>query len=383
MANLDVIEVLDGGLYTTVQDLGRYGFQRYGVPVSGAMDTYALRIGNILLGNPDNAAAIEITLVGPKLKFLADTSIVLSGADLTAHLDQKTVPTHEVFTVRRGSLLAFEGPMVGSRAYLAVAGGIHVPLVMGSASTYTRSNLGGLEGRTLLAGDHLLVKEGGRSAPNSFLQAPPEFVPIYDHEYELRVVMGPQQDSFTHQGTTTFLGSTYTVSQHSDRVGYRLMGPTIQHKKGADIISDGVPFGAVQITGDGLPVILMADRGTTGGYTKIAAVIAVDIPKIAQALPGDKITFKAITIQKAHELLIAQEDGLQHLKKLVKEAGQKLPSKPRVTVNGEAFEVCDEEGRLLTQTNVLNGRTRTSRNIVRATVKGTNYTFEVEVVQPQ
>ena len=161
------------------------------------------------------------------------------------------------------------------------------------------------------------------------------------------------------------------------------MGPPIQHKKSADIISDGVPFGAVQITGDGLPVILMADRGTTGGYTKIATVIGVDISKIAQALPEDKVTFKAITVQKAHELLITQEEGLQHLKKLVREAGKKLWSKPRVTINGEAFEICDEEGRLLTQLDVLNGRTKSSRKTVRATVKGTDYTFEVEVVQPE
>ena len=380
---MDVIEVVDGGLYTTVQDLGRYGFQRYGVPVSGAMDPYALRLGNILLGNHENAAAIEITLVGPKLRFLADTSIVLSGADLTPHLDGQPISTQQVLRISSGSLLTFVGPMAGTRAYLAVAGGIDVPPVMGSGSTYVRGNLGGLEGRTLKAGDHLRAMPDTHNAPPAGTRPPQELIPIYDHEHELRVVMGPQDDAFTPQGISTFLNSTYSVSQQSDRIGYRLEGTAVEHLKGADIISDGIPLGAVQITGDGLPVILMADRGTTGGYTKIATVIGVDIAKVAQALPGDKITFKAVTVEEAHELLKAQEKGLQDLKERVEEARRREPSKRRVTVNGEAFEVSNEEGGLLTQLEIPEERTRTSRRTMTTTVNGEVYTFEVEVEQPQ
>ena len=380
---MDVIEVVDGGLYTTVQDLGRYGFQRYGVPVSGAMDPYALRLGNTLLGNHENAAAIEITLVGPKLRFLADTFIVLSGADLTPYLDGQPILTWQVLRVSSGSLLTFEGPMAGTRAYLAVAGGIDVPPVMGSGSTYVRGNLGGLEGRTLKAGDHLSATSGAHNAPPAGTRPPQELIPVYDHENRLRVVMGPQDDAFTPQGISAFLNSTYTISKQSDRVGYRLEGPTVEHLKGADIISDGIPLGAVQVTGDGLPVILMADRGTTGGYTKIATVISVDIAKAAQSLPGDKVTFKAVAVEEAHELLGAQEKGLQDIKERVEEARRRGPSKPRVTVNGEAFEVSDEEGSLLTQLEVLEEQTRTSRRTITATANGETYTFEVEVEQPQ
>ena len=280
---VEVIEVQEGGLFTTVQDLGRYGYQRYGVPVAGAVDLFALRVGNVLAGNEEGAAGLEITLAGPRLQFLADAVIAITGGDLDPRLDDEPAAMWQAVAAPRGAVLSFGKPRDGQRAYLAVAGGIDLPPVLGSRSTYTRSGLGGLEGRPLQAGDRLPTSGEGPAAQPAGRKLPREQVPSYGNSHVLRVVMGPQDDAFTQEGIRTFLSAEYTATHQSDRVGYRYQGPRIQHKGGADIISDGVPFGAVQVTGDGLPIVLLADRGTTGGYTKIAAVISVDL---AGSCPG-------------------------------------------------------------------------------------------------
>lgn len=377
------MEVVEGGLFTTVQDLGRYGYQRYGVPVSGAMDPYALRMSNVLLGNPEGAAVLEITLVGPKLRFLAETTIVLGGTDLAPRLDGQSVPMWRVLRVSGGSLLSFDGPMAGMRTYLAVPGGIDVPTIMGSKSTYVRGTLGGFQGRILKPGDRLPALPDGNDPSPTGTRVPSRLISAHGHEHRLRVVMGPQADAFTPEGIATFLSSTYTVSRQSDRVGYRLEGPAIDHLKGADIISDGIPFGAVQVTGDGLPVVLMADRGTTGGYTKIAAVISVDIGKLAQAIPGDMVTFQAVSMEEAHRHLKEQECGLQEFKGRVDRAREMGPSGLRVMVDSQAFEVTGDGGDALTQVEPLQEKTQSSRRTVTATVNGRSYTFEVEVEEPE
>ncbi len=307
---MKAIEVIDGGMLTTVQDLGRYGYQRYGVPTSGALDLFSLRAANRLVGNPENAAGLEMTAIGPRLKFLVPATIALAGADLGARLDGRPVPQWESVVVEAGAALSFEGLQDGMRAYLAIAGSIDVPVVLGSRSTYARSRLGGVEGRPLKAGDVLHVCGERPVLLGGALRLPDAFRPTYGHSHVLRVVLGPQDDRFTPRGIDTFLTSTYTVAPQSDRMGCRLTGPVIEHLHGPDIVSDGTPPGAVQVAGDGVPIVLLADRGTAGGYTKIATVIGPDLPRLAQAAPGDKVTFARIDLDAAYKAVREQEAGL-------------------------------------------------------------------------
>jgi len=311
---MGMIEVIESGIFTTVQDLGRYGYRRYGVPVSGALDQFAIRVANLLVGNKEEAAGIEITFMGPRLRFHCDTTIALTGGDLGPKIDEKPVPCWEPVAVPKGSILSFEGPKDGIRSYLCVKGGIDVPLVLGSRSTFTRSGLGGFEGRALAPGDLVPVAETGSLATRAAWKRTPTGISHYGNDHTLRVIMGPQDDAFTEAGMRTFLSSTFTVTPMFDRMGYRLEGPVIEHKLGADIVSDGTPCGAVQVTGNGMPIVLLADCGTTGGYTKIAAVISVDLPKIGQAQPGDTIRFRSVSVEESHRALREQEELIATLK---------------------------------------------------------------------
>ncbi|HSP92524.1 MAG TPA: biotin-dependent carboxyltransferase family protein, partial [Vicinamibacterales bacterium] len=285
------VEVLDGGLLTTVQDLGRFGAQQYGVPVSGAMDAWALRAANRLVGNHDGAAALEITLAGPVLRFDGPGVIALTGGDLGARLDGRPLDPWQSVGVAPGAELSFAGLRDGLRAYLGVAGGIGVSLVLESRSTLLTARLGGFMGRALAAGDRVPVGPGDMASGRAGWRLPRKLVPAYGHSHTVRVVMGPQDDAFTEDGIRTFLSESYTLAPQSDRVGCRLTGPRIAHCRGADIVSDGTAFGSVQVSGDGLPIVLMADRGTTGGYTKIATVATADLSRMAQAAPGDRVRF--------------------------------------------------------------------------------------------
>ena len=334
---MKLIDVLDGGMLTTVQDLGRFGYQRYGVPVSGVLDPLALRAANRLVGNTDDEAGLEITLIGPRLRFLAPATIALTGADLGATIDRQALPLWRTVQVASGSVLAFAGVRAGMRAYLAVAGGIYVPRVLGSRSTYVRSRLGGFEGRALKAGDvleipgeipilHATVRDarsGGSDVGRGFSLAGVSVeggqdasggAPAGVRALTVRVIPGPQADRFTDEGMRTFLSSEYRVTPQSDRMGYRLEGPRISHLSGPDIVSDGTPPGAVQVAGDGMPIVLLADRGTAGGYTKIATVIGVDLRLFAQAAPGDVVRFEATTIEAAHQALRKEEAWLERLR---------------------------------------------------------------------
>jgi biotin-dependent carboxylase-like uncharacterized protein len=309
---VDAIEVIDGGFFTTVQDLGRYGYQRYGVPVSGAMDLFALRVANLLVGNPQSAAALEITLAGPQLRFLADAVVVITGADLQPQIDDRPVPTWRPFAAPDGAVLSFGAARDGLRAYLGIAGGIDVPVVLGSRSTFVKGGIGGVEGRPLRSGDR--VASSGRALEQMNGRTfPQEHVPAYGHDHTVRVILGLQEEAFTADGVATFLSAAYVVTPKSDRIGCRLAGPPVPHTGSPDIISDGNPFGAVQIAGDGLPIVLLADRGTTGGYTKLATVISVDLGRLAQALPGDRVSFRAVSLEEAHRAIEAQERVLDHV----------------------------------------------------------------------
>ncbi len=298
------LEILDGGMLTTVQDWGRYGYQRYGVPVAGAMDAFALQAANALVGNSPEAAALEISVAGPTAVAIRATEsclIAVTGAALSFQVNARSLPAWMAVFVRRGWTIELGDQKRVCWAYLAVAGGIDVPAVLGSKSTYLRGGFGGFQGRALREGDLVPIGQTAFDLPSLAGKAfPPDRIPSYSDRPEVRVVLGPQDDHFTEEGITTFLSSEYEVSSTSDRMGYRLQGPQIAHHGSADIISDGIVLGAVQVPADEQPIVMMADRQTTGGYPKIAVVIGADIPLLAQCTPGDSVvTFKAVTVEQA------------------------------------------------------------------------------------
>ncbi|MCL5109906.1 MAG: biotin-dependent carboxyltransferase family protein [Chloroflexi bacterium] len=301
-----VLEVLEGGLLTTVQDLGRHGYEGYGVPVAGAMDAFALQAANALVGNDLGEAGLELTVIGPRLRATEGCLLGLAGADLGCVLDGQPLAPWRSYWLPAGATLSFGGPRSGCRTYLAVAGGVDLPLVLGSRSTYLRGGFGGYKGRALRAGDVLAL-----SAPAGRRLASPSaarFLALtYGDEPVVRVLLGPQADRFTAAGMATFLDSTYEVSGDSDRMGSRLKGPRIEHTRGPDVISDGIALGSVQVPGDGQPIVMLADRQTTGGYTKIATVIDADIQLLAQCLPGaSRVRFQAVDLDEAVRLRGAQ-----------------------------------------------------------------------------
>ena len=310
------ITVLNPGLLTTVQDLGRMGYQQFGVSVSGVMDPRAAATANILVGNPEDEAVLECTMLGPQLRFDATNTIALTGGDLMASLDGQPVPTYRAIAVQAGQTLRFQAPKTGCRAYIAFAGGLDIPVVMGSRSTYLKARIGGLEGRKLQKDDVIGFRAPGAPKNLSERYIYPEFSPR--PVYTLRVVLGPQDDAFTPEGVATFLGSEYTVTNEFDRMGCRMDGPAIQHKNGGDIISDGIAFGAIQVPGSGKPILMGADRQTTGGYTKIATVISADFRLLAQLKAGDKVRFEAVSVQAAQQALHFQRGALALLADVVK-----------------------------------------------------------------
>jgi antagonist of KipI len=309
---MEVFEVLWPGPLATVQDLGRFGYQQYGVPPSGAMDGVALQIANRLLGNDERAAGLECTLFGPKLRLLNDTLITITGGDLAPLLNNHPLPMWEVVQVRKGDTLSWRGMRTGCRAYVSVAGGIDVPAVLDSKSTCLRSTFGGLEGRALRTGDVLRSVPVSREKLEHLIgrKVPGQLLPEYKSFAEIRVILGPQADHFPEDSIATFLNNEYVITPESDRMGYRIEGPEIKHKGKADIVSDGVPLGAVQVPGNCRPIILMVDRQVTGGYAKIATVITPDISRLGQMKPGDKIRFHEVSLFRGQRLLNAFETAL-------------------------------------------------------------------------
>lgn len=307
-------EVLRPGLLTTVQDRGRTGYQRFGVPVSGAVDQAALRVGNVLVGNPQDTAALEIALQGPQLRLLTDVVLALTGAEFAATLDAEPLPSCESFAAHPGQVLDIQMAVSGLRAYLSVAGGFDVPIVLRSRSTCLVARFGGYHGRPLQRGDVLPIGRPARPLERLIGWAAPEaWRQRHDSPATLRVVWGPQDDAFTEEGRRTFLESTYQVTPHTDRMGCRLEGPKIAHRNSADILSDWIPPGGIQVPGDGRPIILLVDRQTTGGYAKIATVIGPDIGRVAQCRPGDALRFRAISLDEAQEIAKSVEAGLAEL----------------------------------------------------------------------
>jgi KipI family sensor histidine kinase inhibitor len=288
------------GLLTLVQDSGRVGYGHLGVPRSGPMDWVALRVANLLVGNAPGAAGLEINLVGPALRFHRDTVLAVTGADLGPTLDGEPLVPWTACYVRAGQVLRFSPRRAGLRAYLALAGGIAVPPVLGSRATYVRAGFGGLAGRALQAGDRLAL-EPPPADPRRQLGCylPPEHRPPYAAAAEVRVLLGPHADRFPGEAVDTFFGATYTVSPASDRMGYRLAGPRLARREPADLVSGGMPLGGVQVPGDGQPIVLLSDHQPTGGYPLIATVIQADLPLVAQLAPGDSVRFRAVSLVEA------------------------------------------------------------------------------------
>jgi antagonist of KipI len=314
-----VIEVLKAGLLTTVQDAGRFGWRACGMPVAGAMDRHAHAVANLLAGNAPGAAALEMTLLGATLRFDAAAYVAIGGADLRPELDGTAVRTWSAFPVTPGSVLACGSAAAGARAYLAVRGGIDVPPVMGSRSTYARAAVGGLAGRALRAGDRLPI---GRAAerPSAPRRLAPAAVPSYASDISLRVILGPQDDRFTARGIATLLDATYVVTARNDRMGYQLEGPAIEHAHGPDIVSDALCPGAVQVPGDGRPIVMAVDAQTVGGYAKIATVVGPDLAWLAQARQGDRVRFAAVTIDEAVAAVRAERERFERLRAALGEA---------------------------------------------------------------
>jgi antagonist of KipI len=311
---VSLLRVVKPGMLTTVQDLGRWGRQGLGVPVAGPMDSYSHRLANWLVGNDPTAAALEITLIGPELEAGDDVTCAVSGAAFAIRCGDAVAPMNERFVLPAGRRLRFGERGAGARATLAVGGGLLVPPLFGSRATSVVAQLGGLEGRPLKAGDELRV--GGSADIPSSDYAP--VLPVANtnsratHVPALpmpaggarpRVIRGPQAKMFTAAAYDALFASRYTITANSNRMGYRLEGAPLSHAGAADILSDATPIGSIQVPAAGQPILLMADRQTTGGYPKIGTVISADLPLAGQLAPGDWIEFHECTRAQAVDAL--------------------------------------------------------------------------------
>ncbi len=342
------------GMLTSVQDLGRWGYQSSGVPVAGAMDLPALRLGNVMLGNPEGAAALEVTLLGPEIEVKEAGAAVFAGADLGFSVNGKAVGSWRSVVLNDGDVITFKGSKgKGCRGNLCFAGGVDIPAVMNSRSTYIRAKIGGVEGRALKVGD--VIKIGEPTAlwkKLGGLCLPEDLDPAQDANAPLAIITGLQEDAFTEEGKKLLFESEYTITAESDRMGCRLEGAKIEHtEKGADIVSDAIPLGAVQIPGHGMPIIMLADRQTTGGYTKIGVLTPLSMEALVQKMPGSKVRFRRADVSEgvAEQMKIkeavrrAKELRLSHVSRTHIEASRSLSGHFTVTVEGKRYEITCEE----------------------------------------
>jgi antagonist of KipI len=313
---VETFEVLEPGILTTFQDLGRYGFSQFGVPPSGASDTFSLRVCNLLVGNREEGACLEITLTGLKIKALREVVIAITGGDLSPVLNGEPLEMWRTLLLVEGDVIHFKKVRAGCRAYLTVGGGFAVAKIMGSSSTYLSGKFGGFEGRALRRGDVLYAFDISSPLNKLGLRFPSDWLPLWKkEEMFLRVIPGPQDHHFTEKGFQTFFSSSYQVTPQCDRMGVRLEGPKIERRSDVEesIISEGLISGTIQVPGDGKPIIILTEL-VTGGYTKIATIISPDLPKVAQLKPGDHVRFNPVSIEEAYLLLREQEERLREFK---------------------------------------------------------------------
>jgi biotin-dependent carboxylase-like uncharacterized protein len=304
-AGFPVVAVQDAGPQTTVQDLGRPGQLRSGIPPSGPVDRVSFVAANRLVGNPDGAAGLECTLVGPRLEIAGAGVMAVTGADMAVTVNGREAPTWATIPIAPGDVVRVGPARRGVRGYVAFAGGIDVPLALGSRSTYLRGRLGGIHGRALRKGDHLAIFPAAASPARRV-----EPLISLEPEPRLRVVLGPQAHCFTREGIAALLEHAWEMLPQSDRMGARLRGPGIAHRAGHDIVSDGIALGSIQVPGDGQPIALLVDRQTTGGYTKVATICSFDIGRLGQVRPGERVRFTAVDVGEAHALLREAEAAL-------------------------------------------------------------------------
>jgi antagonist of KipI len=335
---MGVCEVLRKGGLTTIQDLGRHSYMRYAVSPSGAMDQFALRIGNLLAGNADDGlAGIEVTLIGPKLRARDRIGIAITGADLSPKVNNKEAPMWRFLVLEPGDELSFGTARAGCRAYVCFTGGVAVPTVMASRSTQTRAAIGGIP-RPLSPGDLLpvCVLTGDVSAALRQNVLRDDLVPAFDAACCAEVIRGPQEAFFTADSLERFYASEYTVTPESDRMGYRLDGPKILRIEDSELITEATPPGSVQISHDGRPIILMVDAAVTGGYPKIAVVSSVSRDCLAQARPGHRIRFRKIELDAAHRSIRDRERAFQSVREAMARIGVTPPAllEPRAMDSG-------------------------------------------------
>ncbi len=312
---IDMFQVITPGAFSTVQDMGRIGFQQFGVPVSGALDQFACRVANLLVHNSENAAVLELTFLGPTLKALSDGIVAVTGADMPVLVNDRFQPQWQSFAVSPGDLISIKAAQKGVRAYLAVGGGISVPEVMGSRSTLVGAGIGGFDGRALSKSDVLCR---GHANPVPSGQTLPEaFRPRLENNVTLRALPGPQDDRFD-EGMDLFFRSDFRVSSHADRRGCRLEGPTIMMKANmpGTIISEPNIAGMVQVPPDGQPIIMLVET-TVGGYAKIATVITPDLDLVAQLRPGDIVRFSRVNLAEAHRAQADYHENLDLVRKTI------------------------------------------------------------------
>lgn len=319
------VKILKPGLLSTIQDLGRFGSQKYGVIVGGAMDSLSVRIANILVGNEEGEATIEITMFGTELEMLEETILAITGGNLNPVIDGKNVPMWRPILIQKGQVLKFTAPSSGSRAYISLSGGIEVPEVMGSKSTHAHAKIGGHKGRELQKGDILSCGEITERGEIFMKQLKEENVPFewfadYSAFYispepnKIRILKGSEFDYFDEASQKIFFKHPYKLTINANRMGYQLEGSKLALTKQFELLSEGVTYGTVQVPSNGQPIILMAERQTTGGYPKIGQVATVDLPRLAQLQPRDEIEFEMITINEAEKLLMKQEENIEALK---------------------------------------------------------------------
>jgi antagonist of KipI len=291
---MKAFEVIRPGILTTIQDLGRPGFMKYGIPASGAADRFSCQVANWLLGNESAAAVLEVTLGGLEMVACNAFWIAVTGGDLSPVVNGEGVPMWQAVFLRKGDRLALRRRRMGFRSYIAIPGGFSAPLFLGSRSVW----LQGLMGEKISSGKVLETDDNSRKGTCA-KSLSPEMIPRFSDQ-PCRIMLGPQEDRFTTEGIGAFLGSEYRIQPQSDRMGYRLEGPKVEHRSGADILSEPIARGAIQIPGDGLPILILWDGQVSGGYTKIGHVISADWDWLAQRMPGEKLRFKAIALEEAH-----------------------------------------------------------------------------------
>ena len=311
MADVEILEILAPGILTSVQDLGRFGYGRYGVAPSGALDSFSLRVANLLVGNRPDQAGLEAMLLGPAIKALEDIVVAVTGGNLEPRRNKQPIVMWQSHTLKKNDILSFGSCLSGFRAYVAVGGGLSVIPVMGSRSTNLPSGFGGIQGRALEKNDILTSEKLCRHLKTGTRTFNSDWIPVYPKNWTLRVVWGPQDDHFPDESLESFLKATYKMSPDSDRTGIRLKGAVLRQKPDipASIISEGVISGSVQIPGDGKPIIILGET-VTGGYRKIATVISADLPLLGQIKPGDAVRFKAVSLNEARRALSALEEKL-------------------------------------------------------------------------